>query len=472
MSSSSSSVISEADTGFRWIHRTLPAAAAVFAVSVAVRWPFATGLPDTPDGVRLIRALHCFDLLEFSPQFPGYPLSVAFARLLPFEGGLAWGAANIVATSLAAALLVPILARTHGLIAATIAAWVSASLPAFVLESLRVGTDGLVLPWLLAGLSIASRPRGSFLGGLLVGLGLGFRPSAAVWCAGLLLAPHRRRAGGGLALGVLAWLLPTCAVVGFESYCAEGWRFTIAHFTQWGGTALSSTSGGPSRWAHAWEHWLVVPLGLTALAVPVGAVAFFRRRTVHGPLFVGAVVDLAWILVAQNPEHFRHFMPLAWLAIAFAIAATIARASEHGVSRVGTVALASTLGLACAWWSVDVGARYRESRPPVMSAMAELERDSGFDPLVDRVYVSSERAYFTWKHPDWSIGTARTLEEVDDDVAGLPVLPRRIWICDSIAGAPGSPTIRFSRPARLAPWGHSVSFHPRDVARDERVGLR
>ena len=441
---------------------------AVAFVALAVRGFAATGLPDSPDGVRLIRSLDTYDIFDFSPHFPGYPVAVLLARLMPLDGGLAWSVCGALAGTVAA--LLAGWGVGHGTTRGLFVAAVLAFTPAFVIESVRVGTDVLFLPWLVG--AIVWRESRAFTAGLLLGIALGVRPSAIAWGALLLVGPRPGRALVGAAAGVLLWLLPTFMVVGVEPYLHEGWRFTQGHFFDWGG-AVSAQSGDydGTRWGQIFAGWIGRPLtfGVTGLGVGVaavtglGCVALWRRapagsRGPATPAVVGGMAYLIWLIVAQNPDHSRHALPLWFVAVTFAAAGAwewlrAPRSSERGMGVEFTLA-ATTLLVGLVGVSGWIAFEYRESTPPALVSARRLSEDPRFDPRTDRVYVGSDLAYFRWVGPDWDLHPVRSIGEARDDRLSLPTLPRRSWITAHGAGAPlSAPLIEAARWRGLAEWG-------------------
>ncbi|MFQ5653661.1 MAG: glycosyltransferase family 39 protein [Planctomycetota bacterium] len=442
----------------------------VLLLALALRLPFVNGLPETPDGVRLIRSLERFDPIDLSPHFPGYPLAVWVARRLPGEGGLPWDLLSALAGSLVVLPAGLLLRRRWGDTGALAAALACALLPFAVLESLRVGTDMAALPLLFAALLLLSWERGSLAGGLLLGLALGLRPSLFPWAAGLLLARERGKGVLGCALGTAIWLLPALMVVGASSYLAEGWRFTAGHFQAWGGAA---SAPGDDRGLLILKNWLWAPLLgswsmrggqiLLGTALALGWAAFLHgsrpgRGRLSSPVAAGGAAYLLWIVLAQNPEHPRHALPLVFLLVAAAAAGgvhllgSLPRPMKLAPAPLFLLALSLLL-----WGSVQEAGRHRDTVPPALAAARPLAAAPLFDPLLDRVYAGSLRAFFTWVGPGWSIGTAFSAEDAFRDLNSLPLSPRRAWITShalAAGGVPGSPARIEARAAPGLPlWG-------------------
>ncbi len=444
----------------------------LLAVGVAGRALHLSGLPDTPDAVRLIHSLQRFDILEFSPQFPGYPLSVALARSLPIGGGLAWSwlaaTAGVLAAILAAAMAGGSNRGAH--LTALVLLLVH---PFLFLESLRVGTDLLPLPFLYGGILLLRRDGGSWRGGVLIGLSLGFRPSLFPWLLALFAAKGRTGAWVGATLGIASWALPTAVVIGARSWTEEGLRFVRGHFGEWGGTVVGQSFA--ERAGNAFEHWLLDPVLPESLpgalrlvlgsALVVGLVVAVRRsgrsRELRpGPLTLGALGYAAWIAVAQPPEHPRHVLPLLLPCLAAASSGLVPTLTRRWtVWGLCLVLLALLLPT-----TARLAAAYRDSLPPAWEVAERLGDDPRFDPLVDRIYAGDDRAFFTSKEPQWSIGTAFSMDEIEADLLTLPLPPRRVWIStlaiadEGSAASPRDGAIWSERDPALCPWAPRVEL--------------
>lgn len=458
----------------------------VFLVALSLRLPFVSGLPDHPDGVRLIRSLETYDLLDLSPHFPGYPVAVLLARALPVAGGLAWAILSAVAGALSCALLAALVRRSAGDRAAWAAGLVCAVLPFLALESLRVGTDVLVLPFLLGAFLLERNGRG-FLAGLALGVGLGVRPSAFAWTAGLLLSRHRTAAIAGVATGVALWLLPTLAVVGPESYVSEGRWFVAGHFSTWGHVwgAMSAGEGTPDRGASMLSHWLLRPFevfGSPAAAVALlAALSIGAGRAARGrnawrgllPMIGGATATAFWLVVAQNPENPRHVLPLVVVAIGLGVPELARLAGAPRARRWAFPTAALLLG-SLTLSTIGAASRYRGSEPPAMRAARTIAADPRFDPLLDRIYAGSAAAYFDRVDGSWDVDRRRTGAAIVEDLLSLPVLPRRVWVTRAaLAGSADAalPTgIRESRDPRVAAWGSEVELLVLDPSIGREVG--
>ncbi len=313
--------------------------------------------PGSDDALFLLRGLTRFSVLEFRPQFPGYPGMVAMGRLLlPFvptpEAAMALLAAAIALALPAVSALV--VARQHG-----VAPWRSGAALAVFLAvlgqplmpdlALSRLTDGAGILFVLVFLALLPRgrapshgwrargfrasalpssalpssalpssalPSSALPAGIALGWAAACRPSDAI----LILSV----AGGAIAAQPALWrglgtgfalvIAPVAAFLLIHEplYLREGLRFTEGHALIWGNTPFSDLPR-PATWPETVQRipggWLL--LGLLAL----GALLALRRgghqdRAARWATGAGFVGHALWTWGFQNPESLRHLAPL------------------------------------------------------------------------------------------------------------------------------------------------------------------
>ncbi|MEX6505492.1 hypothetical protein [Jiella sp. M17.18] len=308
-------------------------------------WLFAhpAALP-SDDALYFARGLMRFSILDFSPQFPGYPGFIALGRLLlPLTGGDPVRSLFVL-TILCALALPPLaawtaweIARSRGLaLAAFLLALTQPLLPGLALSLLSDAAGLAFFALFLALLAAAERrPRLVLLSGLALGIAACCRPSYAALFAGALggLALTRPRdllpiVGGALLVGVPA-LLFLFAREG-TLLITEGLRFTVGHTLVWGNTLLAPLAADDG-WLDALGR---VPFGralaaATLIAAAAAAVSRPRREPVVAALLGAFAAHLVWVVLMQNPDHLRHLAPLPFLA---AVLAPVALAPASGRS--------------------------------------------------------------------------------------------------------------------------------------------
>jgi hypothetical protein len=361
------------------------------AVALAIFALWLVAIPQSissDDALFLLHSLTRFSILDFSPQFPGYPGFVAMGRaaLVFMHDPLA----ALALTSALVAIAIPpaaawVVWRTTGVAWAALAAFF-ATLLCPLLPDLAVSllTDGAGILFLLVFLAVlpvspsghvavadVHRPSRLFLAGLALGWALACRPSDAPLLGGAFVAVVVVRPRWVLSIlaGAAAALLPVALVVYAAEgalYLQEGLRFLLGHTAIWGNTAFAPEVHRESWWTAAGAIPFAALLAPLLLA---GAVVALRQRS-RPPALTAAIAAFvchaAWIAAFQNPDHLRHLAPLAILGgIIFVSAVTqvdrlprialvaALLAAETGalivVDPLATVGQSSSLAAAQAW---------------------------------------------------------------------------------------------------------------------------
>ena len=302
-------------------------ALAAFA-AIAARLAATTPALSSDDALFFVHALTRFSVLDFSPQFPGYPGFVAMGRLLlPLTHDPLHALALL--TELVALALPPMAALVVW--RATAAGW--AALAAFAVTlagplmpdlALSFLSDGSGILFLFVFLALLPRRADSpsfqvaFLAGAALAWAAACRPSDAALFTGAFAGAvvATPRLAGRVLLGAIIVLLPVAAVMLVLEgplYIGEGLRFLSGHAELWGNTPFAA-AGPTGNWLDAVRD---APFGwVIAVLISAGVVVAIPRSRASPALSaaVGAFLAHAlWIVVFQNPDHQRHLAPLAVL---------------------------------------------------------------------------------------------------------------------------------------------------------------
>ena len=334
------------------------------------------------DALFLLRSLTRFSILDFSPQFPGYPGTVAMGRLaLIFTRD---PLAALALTSAAIALAIPpaaawltwrITAAPWASLAAFFITLVGPLMPDLAASLLSDGAGILFLLIFLALLPKDGEPvrLRLFLAGLALGWAAACRPSDAPLFAGAIVAVAfvRPRWAGLVALGVGAVLIPVATIVyALEGplYFAEGIRFLSGHALIWGNTSLAPGAGQHESWQGTLAAVpFAVPMAVLVLAGIIAAVVLRGRSPALKALLAAFVAHAVFIVAFQNPDHLRHVAPLVVLGgvafvsalaapqfkrlrfVALAVLAATEVASLAATGAISAAARPSPLASAISW---------------------------------------------------------------------------------------------------------------------------
>jgi hypothetical protein len=279
------------------------------------------------DALFFARALSRFSVLDFSPQFPGYPGFVALGRLAHLVSDDRLDA--LAATTLLIALALPPVA---GLVAWRLTGNRWRALLAFLLTlacpllpdlALSLLSDGSGILFLLVFLALLPETGNGecgffriFIAGAVLAWAGACRPSDAVMIVAAAIGASiaMPRVTKPLLLGAMAVAIPVTAVVfALEGtlYIREGLRFFIGNATLWGNTPFANAAYAHGNWLSAIAALPGGPL-LVGIAV-LSAVAALRRLR-SSPMAAATAFALLghalWIAAFQNPDHLRHLAPV------------------------------------------------------------------------------------------------------------------------------------------------------------------
>ena len=385
--------------------------------ALAVVLALAPSVPHSRDGIdstNFALAIDRYDPAEHQPHPPGYPIHVAFGRVIASAyravGDMGAEVATAVASlrlwSLFCGLLAAFGIRHVALAlgASSRGAWLStvmlASCPLYLVTVVRPLSDApgllFVLAAQLAVLSAGNAVRGEvapqagrwpwqlMLGALLSGLAVGVRVQTALLTIPLLLVamlswPAWRRPRVALsavlavAVGVSLWATPMLLVVGIDEY----WRLVnVVAVDDLQGVEMLATQPTPRVLLTAVVNTFIEPWRwgwLAAIAACLslrGAVLLALREPRHaGLLAVIAGPYLAFHLVFQETASIRYALPI----VATQVVLMAAGASR---SRIG-LALACLVVAGGSVTSAMAADAYWRGASPVAQALGDLEAQSG-----------------------------------------------------------------------------------------------
>lgn len=275
------------------------------------------------DALFLTRGLTRFSILDFSPQFPGYPGLVAMGRAALLVAHDPLSALSL--TSAAVALAIPPAAAwvawriTRAAWAAFAAFFVALLGPLMPDLAVSLLSDGAGILFLLVFLALlprraeAVRPR-LVAAGLALGWAFACRPSDAPLFAGafVAIAVTRPRWIVAILVGAAVVVLPVAAVIfALEGglYWEEGLRFVSGHAGIWGNTPFAAGGQGDSWLTALAAVPFAVALVLLMLAGIAAAVVTRPRAPALMALLAAFGTHAVWIVAFQNPDHLRHLAP-------------------------------------------------------------------------------------------------------------------------------------------------------------------
>jgi hypothetical protein len=328
------------------------------------------------DSVDFALALDDYNIKRYQPHFPGYPVYIFLSWLCQRFVHEPATAVVLPGAWLGALTVIPVYGLAQRLFDRRVAA-LSALLftvnPACWLQAEKAFSDASGLFVLTAAVYAgwrASAPDARsyhlFLSGFLLGLGLGVRlsymPFLLSW-AGLLMYLYRQPGSGavplsdgcyGLVMGVCLWLAPQLALTGGLDLLDDGLAFTSQHFSQWGGTLVSSATPEYQQvcdrltmlvWgllAYSLGFWWpdtssvrIVPSAIMLIAFAFGCRQIrWGKRT--GFLLLYTLPYGLWVFFGQHAEQPRHLLPL--IPVLLVLLAVGLDRLLHASARLGWIA--------------------------------------------------------------------------------------------------------------------------------------
>ncbi|KAF0994245.1 nucleoporin-interacting protein [Geobacillus sp. TFV-3] len=324
-----------------WIGFGVGTAALLVVAGLYGASPYAA----TWDEVDFVLALERYDVLAMQPHFPGYPyfiLGGMAVHALVANPAKALSILNVLVLFSAAFPIVWLFARHMPRSAALWAALSVLSSSYVLLAAARPMSDGAalgVLWWYVWAVEWARR-RTTWMAQLwpaaLFSILMGIRLSYAPFAAALLVLWHEdwktHRRLGRVAASLLAaaafqfiWVAAVAATEGgLWPFMKLGWAFVVGHFSDWGGTAATSTLPFFERVRRffvdnfLWTGVASQNVWLLSAYAAVGAIAWRAGRLgLPRPLVVSALLYALWALFGQNIDKPRHLLPLVHIALVY-----------------------------------------------------------------------------------------------------------------------------------------------------------
>jgi hypothetical protein len=302
------------------------------------------------DSVDFALALGDYNIKGYQPHFPGYPVYIFMSWLCERLVHDPVMAVILPGAWLGALTVVPIYGLAQRLFhrrVALLGALLFLVNPACWLQAEKAFSDAsglfVIMAAAYAGWRASepdARPYHLFLSSFLLGLGLGVRlsylPLLLSW-AGLLIYLYRQPkprcaplsdGGYGLVIGMCLWLAPQLAITGGLDLLHDGLVFTSQHFSQWGGTLVSSASPEHQQvvyrltmfvWgllAYGLGFWWPDTSSVRIVPSAIMLIAFglycrqvrWEKRT--GFLLLYTLPYGLWIFLGQHADQPRHLLPL------------------------------------------------------------------------------------------------------------------------------------------------------------------
>lgn len=304
------------------------------------------------DSLRFALSIIDYDVAKLQPHFPAYPVFCLVAKLLYFvirRYALAFSLIGGLSTFLIIFFTLKIARIAVNTILGKLTIIVIFLTPLLWLMGNRYMPDAMGIACLLASLYLVtaqvenqkntlfcSCTIGFLLAGILLGIRISYLPMLIPAILITTIRNHKRIkfiiAG---VVGILIWLIPLILITGWGTLINAAQTQSLGHFTEFGGTVSTDSYMGlrlstifESLFADGfglyWNGRHLLTLCTTILIICIVIISFWktvRQRLVEqqsmeksiflNPIFLGCVLYLIWIFLAQNVVYkSRHVLPL------------------------------------------------------------------------------------------------------------------------------------------------------------------
>ncbi|MFQ5862436.1 MAG: glycosyltransferase family 39 protein [Candidatus Brocadiales bacterium] len=418
------------------------------------------------DEVDFALAMKDYDIIADQPHFPGYPIFIWLCQILrPVTHD------DIKALTLTNALLgglttIPLyyLARNmYSQKVAILAVCLFITNPLCWLQSEGAMSDTTGLFFLLLSILILHRaylfpndatvtlPLGAALMGVTFGARLSYLPFLVF--LGYILTCHFGKynirkgylyALGALVLGTLVWLIPlVTSTAGLKGLSSQAVVFAGGHFTDWGGSAITSPDlfyrleqilwclfcHGLGLWWQDTSYTRIIP----TLIFLMGIAVFLKKTSQEskvGLIFAMVLPYILWVFLAQNIEKPRHMLP-AIPFVLICISMGILNISKNK----GLVAILAVLAVFTTGISSLRLVTAQEHTPPPSLQLIDYVR-SNFDKLSTRIYCGESKRLFKYYAPGWDARRVRGIEGLKYDLGASLRPPEVVLATSQVKGTP------------------------------------
>jgi hypothetical protein len=426
------------------------------------------------DSVDFALALDRYTIKQYQPHFPGYPVYIFLSWVCHHLVHHPVTAVILPGALLGALTIVPLYGLARRLFDRRIAI-LSALLylvnPACWLQAEKAFSDASGLFMVMSAGYLCwraaepdAKPYHLFLGSMLLGLGLGIRLSYAPlllsW-TGLLLYLYWRpaprpaplsEAGYGLIVGVCLWLAPQLALTGGLDLWYDGLAFTAQHFSQWGGTLLSTQTPEYQQLAYRFtmfmwsllayslgfwwfdtSPWRVVPSLVMLIAFGLCCrQARWNKNT--GFLLLYLLPYSLWIFSGQHADQPRHLLPLIpVLLVLLASGLDRLRRTAAGFGDCACVLLLLVLGVI----STRLVVVHGRIPPPRLQVLQYVT--THYEPASTRLYAWGTRRLFAFYAPAFDVRQRPDMAAAQQDLADSQQQPVVLLATSDVQGVTASP---------------------------------
>lgn len=429
------------------------------------------------DSIDFALGLHDYDIAYYQPHFPGYPVYMFLCWLVHLFTDNDTVALIIPGAVLGSAVLAPLFYLAKRMFSEKIAlltSFIYIVNPLCWLQSEKALSDAVGLFFVILSsqlLFYASTSRtyalrylisGSVILGICLGVRLSYFPFFILWLYvlyALSKSNGRKRAIGygvfGFVAGISIWLIPLACYTGFKSLMVNGFSFAFGHFSDWGGSVVTSQNivsrfsdfiwcvfcNGLGFWCYDTSLFRVLP----SIIMVIGILLFLRHTKFDSKTrfitFYMAPYFL-WVFFGQNLEKPRHVLPLIPLIIII-VSAGLARLrdSKYSYSSPGFSRYKYSLPyhlfigiLIVSMCIISIRLVYAHKKEPVAQIQLLDYVENNYNGPSTRIYCWETKRFFAYYAPLWDARRARNIDDLQYDIGASLVTPEIILSTSKVDG--------------------------------------
>lgn len=477
--------MTDTTTGFYFLHslgvyfkrHTILILSFLVVVCLASRLLFLGKYLEGWDSIDFALGLHDFDITYFQPHFPGYPVYMFLCRLVHLFTDNDTLALTIPCAVLGSITLVPLYYLSKRMFSEKVAlltAFMYMVNPLCWLQSEKALSDTVGLFFIILSVQLLFYATttgryqyrylvyGSIMFGICLGVRLSYFPFIILWLYVLRTLSKTdeiekilRYGLFGFFTGIFVWLVPLLCVTGAKSFIINGSGFTFGHFSDWGGSVLTSQNvfsrftdfvwclfcNGLGFWCYDTSVFRLLP----SIIMGLGIIVFLKHvRFDSKSRFITFYIlpYLLWVFFCQNLEKPRHVLPLIPMIIICISAGlmhlcdTVCYHSCISNSRQKVLHLfilfAGILVVSMGIISVKIVNTHKNELITQMQLLDYVGRN--YDGKSTRIYCWETKRFFEYYVPLWDARRARNIDDLRYDIEASVVEPEVILSTSMVDG--------------------------------------
>jgi len=429
------------------------------------------------DSIDFALGLHDYDIAYYQPHFPGYPVYMFFCWLVSVFTNNDILSLTIPGAVFGSAVIIPLFYLAKRMFSEKVAfltAFIYIVNPLCWLQSEKTLSDAVGLFFIIlsaqllfyayTSMTYALRYliSGSVILGICLGVRLSYFPFILLWIYVLYALSksngRKRTVCYGLfafIAGVNIWLIPLACLTGMKSFIVNGLGFTFGHFSDWGGSVITSQNilsrfsdfmwcvfcNGLGFWCYDTSVFRVLP----SIIMGLGILLFLRHAKFDSKtrfITFYMIPYFLWVFFCQNLEKPRHVLPLIPMII-ICMSAGLVRLKDYKCTYPGLrfsrhhhlSSYHLFIGILFVSMSIiTIRLVYTHKNEPVAQIQLLDYVGRNYESPSTRIYCWETKRFFEYYAPLLDTRRARNVEDLQYDVEASLVIPEVILSTSKVNG--------------------------------------